>query len=635
MAIAAAITSYGMHRGFRSLVRSPTCPPTASLDTRKRLDKECGRLKGCCAATYRCHHVLTDSEEARKINSTRAELWKRAKGCERGESIEPLQLALEIASQNDEDLSWSPKGNITFRIRDQETIDRQEAERKQKKENLSDASKHSEEEALKNAKEGSIKINIHEERKWNGDHTVGAQKHNRFDGHGSPFTHGRLGQISRPFTLDDGSHLNKVIFERGFRPRYQPDRSPNYILTKKLEDLAIEMEKSADSKPTLTFPKEEKAKEIRPPPSIEEHNRMFSEAIKNDHALKERLREAERKSEDNTERKVGDAIDSLLSSAAAAKQFDGEPITPSPQDLQSLDDDNFPTVNGKMAVTSGPLILIKDPKTKTGCRAKKAERKPSKLSEKTSEMLHFDKVMKEMGEDTDEASMEALRDVLDNFKTDVRRKLVEAKAHTDDKKVIDVLDALIANFDRASEELEKEKKAVDATFAPSDYPEEDAEIAGSICDPLPEKDEGSLERDEHNDKIVLREGDEKLVIDNGNLVLEGNPEKVTKDEGVTPDQYKKELEDFKKTHHIDNSVVAERNETACDLYMRCRNQMHLALDGCAWRFAASRVLPTLAESAESLLYRGDDLLRSHRSSPLRAIVRDGDDQEWTTQEVSR
>lgn len=41
----------------------------------------------------------------------------RTKKIQRGESIEPLQLALEIASQNDEELSWTPKGNITFRIR--------------------------------------------------------------------------------------------------------------------------------------------------------------------------------------------------------------------------------------------------------------------------------------------------------------------------------------------------------------------------------------------------------------------------------------------------------------------------------------------------------------------------------------
>ncbi|GMS83953.1 hypothetical protein PENTCL1PPCAC_6128 [Pristionchus entomophagus] len=107
----------------------------------RRLEKECGRLKGCCAATNRCHHVLNDSEEARQLNSTRAELWKRARGCERGESIEPLPLALQIAAQNDEELAWAPKGNITFRIRDQETIQRQESERKQAKERLEDVAR--------------------------------------------------------------------------------------------------------------------------------------------------------------------------------------------------------------------------------------------------------------------------------------------------------------------------------------------------------------------------------------------------------------------------------------------------------------------------------------------------------------
>ncbi|GMT12876.1 hypothetical protein PFISCL1PPCAC_4173, partial [Pristionchus fissidentatus] len=113
----------------------------------KRLEKECGRLKACCAATNRCHHVLSDSDAAKSLNSTRAEMWKRARGCERGEEIEPLQLALEIAAQNDDDQTWSPKGNITFRIRDQETIAREEAERKQSRERTNDDDKKHKDEA--------------------------------------------------------------------------------------------------------------------------------------------------------------------------------------------------------------------------------------------------------------------------------------------------------------------------------------------------------------------------------------------------------------------------------------------------------------------------------------------------------
>lgn len=94
------------------------------------------------------------------------------------------------------------------------------------------------------------------------------------------------------------------------------------------------------------------------------------------------------------------------------------------------------------------------------------------------------------------------------------------------------------------------------------------------------------------------------------------------------EDYKRELEKYKKEHYINGTLDRvssslletkffnglldltailvlrfQRNETSCDLYMRCRNQMHLAVDSCAWRFASSKILPSLAESAESLLYR--------------------------------
>ncbi|VDM61599.1 unnamed protein product [Angiostrongylus costaricensis] len=66
--------------------------------------------------------------------------------------------------------------------------------------------------------------------------------------------------------------------------------------------------------------------------------------------------------------------------------------------------------------------------------------------------------------------------------------------------------------------------------------------------------------------------------------------------------YKLEMQK-KKNKLNGNSPNRGRNETSCDLYMRCRNQMHLAVDSCAWRFANGKILPTLAESAESLLYK--------------------------------
>ncbi|KAJ1357577.1 hypothetical protein KIN20_015753 [Parelaphostrongylus tenuis] len=39
--------------------------------------------------------------------------------------------------------------------------------------------------------------------------------------------------------------------------------------------------------------------------------------------------------------------------------------------------------------------------------------------------------------------------------------------------------------------------------------------------------------------------------------------------------------------------------------------MHIAVDSCAWRFANNKILPTLAESPESLLYKADELCDPH------------------------
>ncbi|VDN35342.1 unnamed protein product, partial [Cylicostephanus goldi] len=118
--------------------------------------------------------------------------------------------------------------------------------------------------------------------------------------------------------------------------------------------------------------------------------------------------------------------------------------------------------------------------------------------------------------------------------------------------------------------------------------------------------------------VVVEDGVEKLILNDGDTTADSNIDagssKVFVDEKPSAnndksgshewsnEEYKRELNKYKKKHHI-NSTNEPRNETSCDLYMRCRNQMHLAVDSCAWRFASGKVLPTLAESAESLLYK--------------------------------
>ncbi|KAK6037055.1 hypothetical protein COOONC_25440 [Cooperia oncophora] len=112
---------------------------------------------------------------------------------------------------------------------------------------------------------------------------------------------------------------------------------------------------------------------------------------------------------------------------------------------------------------------------------------------------------------------------------------------------------------------------------------------------------------------LLVSGEDSLNVDHPSTSIEKDSKIAdpTRDDAIieqwSNDEYKRELEKYKKEHHINATSSGLRNETACDLYMRCRNQMHMAVDSCAWRFASSKILPSLVESAESLLYRAEEL----------------------------
>ncbi|VDM78556.1 unnamed protein product [Strongylus vulgaris] len=178
------------------------------------------------------------------------------------------------------------------------------------------------------------------------------------------------------------------------------------------------------------------------------------------------------------------------------------------------------------------------------------------------------------------------------------------------------LQDLINKFDEVNLEVVK-NALIDAA---DDEDDENATIPCEQLSVIESDDEGV--KNEVRDHVVIEEGVEKLILTGGDaqadLSIDAGTTNVQVDEKSEPmnkesdinhewsnEEYKRELEKYKKEHHI-NSTTDQRNETSCDLYMRCRNQMHLAVDSCAWRFASSKILPTLAESAESLLYKGEE-----------------------------
>lgn len=70
------------------------------------------------------------------------------------------------------------------------------------------------------------------------------------------------------------------------------------------------------------------------------------------------------------------------------------------------------------------------------------------------------------------------------------------------------------------------------------------------------------------------------------------------------------------------SIQMDESQNSCDEYLRCRSEMHLAVDGCAERFASSKV--DLAESADTIVLRvrfSCYLPRNMNSLPLEDFIK--------------
>uniref|UniRef100_A0AC35TYH8 SH3 domain-containing protein n=1 Tax=Rhabditophanes sp. KR3021 TaxID=114890 RepID=A0AC35TYH8_9BILA len=113
-----------------------------------------------------------------------------------------------------------------------------------------------------------------------------------------------------------------------------------------------------------------------------------------------------------------------------------------------------------------------------------------------------------------------------------------------------------------------------------DYPEGDAEVAGTLCDPLEDTPLATTNEPSDEAEDIINH------IDN-------------------PD-YKKEIEMFKKLRAMSNQLKAPNSTkfmTSCDHYVRCRSHVNIILDQCASLISERPAIP----STESLLLDGTDM----------------------------
>lgn len=585
----------------------------------RRIDRECGSLRSCCPALKQCVSITTDSPMAKQINDVRIEMRQRAKNCENGIPITVRPLPAGYTREESFDPKKAPGGYVNVRIND--------------------------------ASSGGQGVKSAGAAHDDGSENTNTNNH----GNGYDQSEGVSGEVSRP--IPDSVRYSKAKFSRIFnRPGQE-----NIRLINDRGSLTL------SAKPKLSFPgdekvaiatdkgvlivhmhnKEREAAKAGPqlPASQESHDEAFKHALANTIKYKAAISsgEAAREAIDSL-LKAGQASENTGKVASTGPVITGrvEPAGPkasgSIRQMQMIGDDDDDSRSGDF-VTTGPVIFVGKNSSKRVLSRSGAcvERIMKDQAEKLQTILTL------LGEKRESDDMREIKELIDQWHNQFRHKVISAKEKASKLEISKALSDLIHQFDRVN--LELIKSQVNATFDDGDYPDDDAEVFETKCDPLLVNqilDETLSQQEtaakqsaasskhkfdrvdgENNDEqVVIEDGVEKLMIsgDGGamGMSIDNELSSVEKHDVSKPssdkdiisnwsnEDYKRELEKYKKEHYI-NGTLDRRNETSCDLYMRCRNQMHLAVDSCAWRFASSKILPSLAESAESLLYRAEEL----------------------------
>ncbi|CAI5440784.1 unnamed protein product [Caenorhabditis angaria] len=323
------------------------------------------------------------------------------------------------------------------------------------------------------------------------------------------------------------------------------------------------------------------------PQRWEQFEQKFDKAAKNTQNIKEKIAYWDR----NKIAKEG--FDSLVDAAAVSEIINFAPpmgtVTPHVEesnDENVIVEDHGTVVTVTESVTSSPVIFIE---TSTQKQVEKC--RPSKV-------FQFSKILKELGENPESKEMKEILELVKRFEN---RKDQEGKSGIIEKS----LRSLIDHFD--TENFEVLKKDAEKMIKESEtLPICAVSISESIDEPE------TMLVDDNGDKFIIQSKDSTAKLLVGEPLENYDKNATTESESVEnfiSDEYKKEIAAFKKEFNLwsRNATSTRRNDTTCDIYMKCRSQMHMAVDSCAWRFASDKLLSTMAESAESLLFKDDGI----------------------------
>lgn len=356
--------------------------------------------------------------------------------------------------------------------------------------------------------------------------------------------------------------------------------------------------------PKLSYPETSSKKEFE---------KKFDAAMRKTDSIKQRIETLDRS------KIAKEGFDSLIDAATVSETVNNMPPMGTVTLLESNDDNIVVEDSGDKTSVSSSIVVGSSSESVTTSPIIFVEKIAIPQKNETIERcristtVRFSNILKMLGENPNSKDFKEVKGLVEKFEQELRGKYLSEEQKNKAKLIEKSLEMLLENFDDSDyKKVEKdvEKVVNDTRDLPICEEEEESTNSTVVTSESIDDPTSTMLVDDNGDKFIIQKGATTLVVGGDKHdKLEKKEEDI---KNFISEEYRVEIDAFRREHKLwtmknGNATVIKRNETTCDMYMRCRSQMHLAVDSCAWRFASDQLLATMAESAESLLFKDEGL----------------------------
>uniref|UniRef100_A0A1I8AD03 CPG4 domain-containing protein n=1 Tax=Steinernema glaseri TaxID=37863 RepID=A0A1I8AD03_9BILA len=561
--------------------------PTNCFQGKKRIDRQCGKLRSCCSSFQGCSDAVATSHLAVAITTMKQAIREIGRTCDQGLDV---RAGRQPVFSNDEEGAYKqPTGNITVSIHHNGSVSNDQ---------------------LPIQREGYLHVRFHQQP--NDDIRSNEQ----------------LGQVSNPVPLKK-DNFTRVTFPK--KPNTVPSDSESTTLTEKEGSLTFESAipprkeqkhfdattlppATEDKTPVTSRPQVSEIPPVAARSEPEPKAQPGKPIIEGPAGITQLGQHLNKLVIQNSGRPkaehVHDAVESSVSAGPAVSQ---EPITLIDNSLAELERKEHEHTKTEEIVedpvTSGAILFISE-RTTQAVRANAGDSTTpvprTKLARgcgrrrlagvKTAENADsINSILSEAGDIPEEDANE-LKGLFETWYRSIKEKLQEAKKNSTAPILTDAYDHVLRKLDNMSDKFFGQFNSTD--FEDSEYPEDDANISNTICDPTAVDPENETKENETLSIASTTEEATGLMIEKAK-----NENEVTKWDN---EEYKKEIKQFREmSARHRNAMFKEEDRTLskCDHFLRCRHQVTTMLDKCS---ALQGHQSAIFQSTESLLNNDED-----------------------------